>query len=382
VTDLVLTDEQQLLQRTAAEFAAQSLPVSRLRGLRDAGDPIGFSLEAWRSMAELGWPGIPLPEAYGGLGLGYAELAVVLEEAGKVLAPEPFLSTVLLAGNALLLGGSDEQKAQLLPRVAAGDLVLAFAHHEPRARHRPYHVETRAVATGGGGFRLTGVKDIVLDGAAAERLVVSARASGGDDEREGLALFLVDPRASGVAISRQHLVDHRAAALIRLDDVEVAAQAQIGAPGKGADVLDPVLDRAVAGLCAEMLGGMVRAFEMTLAYLKERKQFGVPIGSFQALKHRAARMFIETELARSAVMAATRAIDDGSPEAPLLASVAKARLSEGFVLVAAEAVQMHGGIGMTDEHDVGFYLKRARAAEILLGDAPYHRDRAATLQGY
>ncbi|MEW6268158.1 MAG: acyl-CoA dehydrogenase [Thermodesulfobacteriota bacterium] len=380
MSDLVLTEEQQLLQRSAADFAA-SLPVSRLRALRDSGDPSGFSPESWRAMAQLGWPGIPLPEEYGGLGLGYADLAVVLEELGKVLAPEPFLSTVLLGGNAIVLGGSDAQKRELLPRVAKGDLVLALAHHEPGARHEPHHVDARAVARDGG-FRLTGVKDIVLDGGAAERLVVSARTAGAAGERAGLSLFLVDPRSRGVTIGRQQLVDHRAAALIRLDGVEVPADALIGELGKGADVLDPVLDRAVVGLCAEMLGGMVRAFEMTLAYLKERKQFGVVIGTFQALKHRAARMFIETELARSAVMAAARALDDGSSDAPLLASVAKARLSEGFVLVASEAVQMHGGIGMTDEHDIGFYLKRARAAEILLGDAPYHRDRAAALQGY
>jgi acyl-CoA dehydrogenase len=382
VSDLVLTEEQQLLQSTAADFARQSLPVSRLRALRDAGGPTGFSPELWRQMAGLGWPGILLPEAYGGLGLGYAEAVVVLEELGKVLAPEPFLSTVLLAANALLLGGSEPQKQQLLPRVASGDAVLALAHHEPRARHRLHHVATRAVAGPDGRFRLTGVKDLVLDGGAAERLVVSARSSGDADDSAGINLFLVDPNAPGVTIAHQELVDHRSAAVVKLDGVEVPGEAQIGAAGKGADVLDAAVDRALVGLCADMLGGMVRAFEMTLAYLKDRKQFGVAIGSFQALKHRAARMFIETELGRSAVMAAARALDDGSPDAPLLAAVAKARLSDGFVLVASEAVQMHGGIGMTDEHDVGFYLKHARATEILLGDAPYHRDRFARLQSY
>lgn len=382
MSDLVLTEEQQLLQSTAADFARQSLPVSRLRALRDAGDVAGFSPDLWRAMAGLGWQGILLPEEYGGLGLGYAEAVVVLEELGKVLAPEPFLSTVLLAGNAVLLGGSAAQKQEILPRVASGDAVLALAHHEPRARHRLHHVTTKAVAGAGGGFVLTGVKDLVLDGAAADRLVVSARSSGGADDRDGLSLFLVDPHARGVKITRQQLVDHRNAAIVQLDDVQVPADALLGASGKGADVLAATVDRALVGLCAEMLGGMVRSFEMTLAYLKDRKQFGVVIGTFQALKHRAARMFIEIELGRSAVMAAARALDEGSPEAASLAAVAKARLSEGFVLVASEAVQMHGGIGMTDEHDVGFYLKRARAAEILLGDAAYHRDRYAALQKY
>jgi acyl-CoA dehydrogenase len=380
VSDLVLTEEQQLLQSTAADFARQSLPVSRLRTLRDGND--GFSRELWREMGNLGWPGILLPEEYGGLGLGYADAVVVLEELGKVLAPEPFLSTVLLAGNALLLGGTPAQKQELLPRVASGEAVLALAHHEPRARHRVHHVATRAAAQGDGSFVLTGVKDLVLDGAAAERLVVSARTSGKPDDRDGIALFVVDPHAPGVTVTRQQLVDHRAAAIVKLDGAKIPAEAQLGTLGKGADVLDATFDRALVGLCAEMLGGMVRAAEMTFAYLKERKQFGVVIGTFQALKHRAARMFIEIELGRSVVMAAARALDAGSADASSLAAVAKARLSEGYVLVASEAVQMHGGIGMTDEHDVGFYLKRARAAEILLGDAPYHRDRFAASQAY
>ena len=380
MSDLVLTEEQQLLQSTAADFARQSLPVSRLRALRETGD--GFSRDLWREMGNLGWPGMLLPEEYGGLGLGYADAVVVLEELGKALAPEPFLSTVLLAGNAVLLGGSAAQKQEILPRVASGEAVLAFAHHEPRARHRMHHVATRAAAQSDGSFTISGVKDVVLDGTAAERLVVSARTSGGNDDRDGISLFLVDPHAPGVTVTRQQLVDHRSAALVRLDGVKVPADAQIGTLGKGADVIDATLDRATVGLCAEMLGGMVRAAEMTFAYLKERKQFGVVIGTFQALKHRAARMFIEIELGRSVVMAAARALDEGARDTAMLVSVAKARLSEGYVLVASEAVQMHGGIGMTDEHDVGFYLKRARAAEILLGDAPYHRDRYAKLQDY
>src|SRR5581483_2429039 len=211
---------------------------------------------------------------------------------------------------------------------------------------------------------------------------VSARVAGERDARDGIGLFLIDRQTRGVTVERQQLVDHRSAALVRLDGVEVGADAAVGAPGAAGDVLDRVLDRALVGLSAEMLGGMSRAFETTMAYLRDRKQFGVAIGSFQALKHRAARMFIEVELARSTVMAAARALDEGADDASLLASVAKARLSDGFVQVANEAVQMHGGIGMTDEHDVGFYLKHARAAEILLGDATFHRDRFAALQGF
>ena len=381
MSDLVLTEEQELLRTTAADFVKANLPVGRLRRMRDAGDPLGFSPEAWKRMGELGWPGIVMPEEFGGLGLGYADLAVVLEQVGAVLAPEPFLSTVLLAGNAILLGGDDEQKKAWLPRVAAADVVLAFAHHEPGARHRPMRVRTRAEKSSRG-FRLTGQKDMVFDGDGAEALVVSARVSGGADDRDGLALFLVDRRAPGVAVRAQQLVDHRRSALVSLDGVEVPESAALGKPGEAGPLVEQVLDRAVVGLCAEMLGGMACAFESTVAYLRERKQFGVVIGTFQALKHRAARMLVEVELGRSAVMAAARAIDAGSPDAGLLASVAKARLSEGYVAVANEAVQMHGGIGMTDEYDIGFYLKRARAAEQTLGDAAFHRDRFAALQGF
>jgi len=381
VSDLVLTEEQELLRTTAADFVKASLPVGRLRRMRDAGDPLGFSPEAWRKMGELGWPGIVLPEEYGGLGLGYADLAVVLEQVGGALAPEPFLSTVLLAGNAILLGGDAEQQNAWLPRVAAADVVLAFAHHEPGARHRPFRVRTRAEKSTRG-WRLSGQKDMVFDGDAAEGLVVSARVSGDADDRDGLALFLVDRRAAGLAVKSQQLVDHRRSALVALDGVEVPESAVIGKPGAAGPLVEQVLDRATVGLCAEMLGGMACAFESTVAYLRDRKQFGVPIGSFQALKHRAARMLVEVELGRSAVMAAARAIDAGAADASLLASVAKARLSEGYVAVANEAVQMHGGIGMTDEYDIGFYLKRARAAEQTLGDAAFHRDRFASLQGF
>jgi acyl-CoA dehydrogenase len=382
VSDLVLTEEQELLRHTAEDFVRTHSPISRVRQLRDSDDPIGYSADLWREMSGLGWPGIILPEEHGGLGLGYADLIVVLEELGTALAPEPFLSTVLLGANAILLGGRPEQRRAVLPRVAAGEETLALAHHEPLARHRLHRVKTAVEQARPGSYLLRGEKDLVLDGPSATRLVVSARSAGAADDQGGIDLFLVDPHAAGVSIRRQHLVDSRTAAIVRLDGVAVAETDRIGAPGAGAAILEPVLDRALVGLAAEMLGGMRRAFEMTIAYLKEREQFGVKIGSFQALKHRAARMLVQVELARSAVMAAARAVDDGSPELPRLAALAKAQLSDGFVQVASEAVQMHGGIGMTDEHDIGFFLKRARAAEILLGDATHHRDRYAALEGY
>jgi acyl-CoA dehydrogenase len=381
VSDLAPTEEQELLRQTAADFVRSHSPIARVRQLRDSDDPIGYSTDLWREMSALGWPGIVLPEEHGGLGLGYADLIVVLEELGTALAPEPFLSTVLLGANAVLLGGRPEQRRSILPRVAAGEETLALAHHEPLARHRLHRVAT-TVERAPGSFVLRGEKDVVLDGPSASRLIVSARSAGHADDRDGIDLFLVDPHAPGVSLRRQHLVDSRAAALVRLDGVAIPESDRLGATGGGGEVLASVVDRALVGIAAEMLGGMRRAFEMTVDYLKEREQFGVRIGSFQALKHRASRMFVQVELARSTVMAAARAIDDGAPELSRLAALAKAQLSDGFVQVASEAVQMHGGIGMTDEHDIGFFLKRARAAEILLGDAVHHRDRYAALEGY
>jgi len=222
----------------------------------------------------------------------------------------------------------------------------------------------------------------VLDGAGADAFLVVARSAGEEGDPEGIDLFLVEPGAAGLGVEAQHRVDARNAALLRLEDVSVGAEARVGAAGKGAELLEQVVDRATVGLCAEMLGSMSEAFERTLDYLKARQQFGVPIGSFQALKHRAAEIFIEIELCRSAVMGAARAVDADAPDARQLVSLAKARCSDAFVLVGNESVQMHGGIGMTDEHDIGFYLKRARVAATTFGDAAWHRERWARLGGY
>lgn len=374
---LVLTEEQELLRETAKEFLNEHSPVARARELSD---PVGFSRELWKEMAQLGWTGIVLPEEYDGSELGYAELGVILEECGRRLVPEPFVSTVLLGGNAILLAGSPEQRKSILPGIASGEKLLALAFQE-QGRFDPYAVATKAERTGSG-FCLTGEKLFVLDAHVADHLVVTARTSGGPRERAGLGLFLVDPAASGVSILRTTMVDGRNAARVRLDGVDVEACQLLGDPDAGADVLDRVFDRATVGLAAEMLGGFSEAFERTIEYLKTREQFGVPIGSFQALKHRAAEMFCELELSRSVVMAALRSVDGDETEAPSLVSAAKARCSDAFVHIACEALQMHGGIGMTDEEEIGLFLKRGRAAALTFGDGSYHRDRYARLNQY
>jgi acyl-CoA dehydrogenase len=377
----VLNEEQQLLQESAAAFVRDHSSLRRIRSLRDSRDPDGFSRALWKQMAELGWLGIIFPPEHGGLGLGYKDLGVVLEEFGKGLMPEPWLSTVLLGGAAVWRGGSEEQQQAILPKLIAGDCLLALAYQEAGSRYDAHHVAATAERTGGG-WRLGGEKRFVMDGHVADQLIVSARTSGALGDRDGITLFLVDAGAPGLRVTRQWTLDSRNMALVTLDGVRVDDGAIVGAVGRGGAILADVIDRATAGLCAEMLGSMLVAFHMTLDYLKTRQQFGVPIGSFQALKHRAAEMFIATELSRSAAMAAAMAIDEGSPRAVEIVSVAKARCSDAFVLIANEAIQMHGGIGMTDEHDIGFFLKRARVAEMTFGDGAFHRNRFAELQNY
>ncbi len=377
---LVLTEDQELLAQTARDFVRTNSPLSRLRALRD-GQEMGFSPDMWQEMAQLGWAGILIPEEYGGAGMGLADLAVVLEAVGRNLAPEPFLSTVLLGGQLLADTGSPEQKQAWLSGIATGEKILALAYQEARSRYDLNRVSTQAAAEGDA-WRLSGEKIQVLDGQNADALIVSARTAGEDNDPDGITLFLLAPDTPGVAIIPQTRVDNRAAALVNLDGVKVGAESVVGTVGQGFQTLSHIVDLATVGLCAEMLGGMSQIFDDTLDYLKTREQFGVVIGSFQALKHRAAKVFMEIELCRSVVMAAANAADAGESDLALLVSLAKARCSDAFILATNEGVQMHGGIGMTDEHDAGLYMKRARAAEMTFGDAAWHRDRWARLRGY
>jgi len=305
---------------------------------------------------------------------------------GRGLMPEPFVSTVLLGTTALLLGGNAAQKKEHLPKVAAGERLLTLAYQETGTRFDASKVETTATKSGNG-WTLSGEKIQVLDGHVADAIIVSTRmAPTGPDASHGtgIVLFLIAADTPGITIERQSRIDGRNVALMRLEDVKVDADAVVGDVDGGGALLGRVLDRARIGLCAEMLGSMQAAFEMTNEYLKTRTQFGVPIGSFQALKHRAAKMYIELELARSTVMGAHRALDENRDDNTIakLSSLAKARCSDAFVLIGNECVQMHGGIGVTDEADIGFFFKRARVAEMTFGDAAFHRDRTARIEGY
>jgi len=377
---LTLTTEQQLLRDNAREFIQKTAPVTHLRRLRDQRSPEGFSRDVWRQLAEFGWVSSCIPESYGGLGLGFTELGIVLEECGRTLVPAPFVSSVLLGAGLVLEAGSAAQKEQLLPSIAAGTRLMAAAFEE-RARFAPHHVACTAQRIGQG-YRLTGHKTFVLDGHVADTLVVSARTAGAVHERAGISLFLVDARAPGVRAQPTRLLDSRFAAECSFEAVEVPDSALLGELDHGADALDPVLDRATICVAAEMLGMCTQAYETTLEYLKTRVQFDVPIGSFQALQHRSVDMFSALELAKSVVQGGLGAIDEHRPDVAVLASAAKARLTDLSRQITREAVQMHGGIGMTDEHDIGFYLKRGATTETLFGDSAYHRARFARLSGF
>ncbi|MEM9177121.1 MAG: acyl-CoA dehydrogenase family protein [Myxococcota bacterium] len=378
---LILDEDQQMIAQTALDFVDEHSPVARFRELRDSGAELGYSPDLYKEMAGLGWTGIPFDEEVGGAGMGFAELVLIVEALGRKLAPEPFLGGVTMGGSALALGGNAALKKEWLPKVVDGSKVVTFAHQEKASRYDAYAISTTAEKTPDG-FRLTGEKSQVLDAVGADAVIVPARVSGEAGDREGITLFLVETGTAGVSLTPQTRVDHRNAAIVALDGVEVAATSILGGEGQGAALLDDVLDRAICVLCAEMLGGMSEAFDLTVEYLKTREQFGVKIGSFQGLQHRAAEVFCEIELARSCVMAAARALDAGDPEATKLVSLAKAKCSEAYLLAANEGVQIFAGVGMTDEYDIGFYLKRARAAELTFGDAAHHRNRWAELGSY
>ena len=377
---LVLSSDALMVRDTAMDFFPTKSPVKEFRKLRDSNDPDGFSRQLWQEMADLGWTGFLVSEDHGGSEFGLTGLAQVLEASGRTLAATPLIATALVGASALELAGSSNQKADHLPGLVAGETLFALALEEG-PHHAPNRIATTATGAGSG-FVINGQKVFVLDGHVADILIVAARTAGSRNDRAGITLFLVPADAPGVSRTRNHMVDSRNAASIRFENVAVGADAVLGPIDGGADGLEAILDRARAGLAAEMLGSASEAFDRTLQYLKDRRQFGVAIGSFQALKHRAAQMFCEIEATRSAVLAATTAIDDRANDAAALVSLAKTKASETLRLCGDEGVQMHGGIGMTDEHEIGFFLKRARVAEATFGNAAFHRDRYASLMGY
>jgi acyl-CoA dehydrogenase len=377
---LILNEEQQSLKDIAREFLQNNAPVTHFREIRDTQNELGYDESLWKEMVNLGWSGILIPEEYGGFDFGMVGMGSILEEAGKTLTPSPLFSTGVLGASLLTLGGTDQQKQTYLPQIVNGTLTTALALEESN-RHDPHSIETLAKKSGDN-FIISGTKNFVIDGHSSKLLIVAARTEGEKNDASGITLFLVESDHQDVEITKTSMVDSRNAANIKFNDVAVSSENIIGEENNGASVLEVVLDRAQIAISAEMLGNASQAFDLTLEYLKERKQFGAVIGTFQALQHRAAEMYSELELTKSSVIAACNAVDQNSNDLRRMASLAKFKSGETNHLITNEAIQMHGGVGVTDEYDVGLFMKRARVTEQIFGNSEYHIDRYATLSDY
>lgn len=377
---LVLTEEQGMLRDSASVFLTENSPVSRLRELRDSRDASGFSRGLWKEFADMGFTGILVPEAQGGLGLGHVEAGVVLEEIGRNLTASPFLASSVVAVTALRHAGSEAQQQRWLPALASGKSIATLAIDE-QTKHRPQHILMTA-SPRADGYTLNGRKTFVLEGHVADVLIVAARTSGASTDTVGITLFLVDTKTPGVEIERVVMVDAHNSARVVFKDVVVSLDAVLGPLDGGWAGLQAALNAGRAGAAAELLGVADEAFKRTVSYLKERKQFGQTIGEFQGLQHRAAKLFCDLELGRAAVLRALQSLDEASAMAGASVAIAKARAGSTATLAVQEGVQMHGGMGMTDEFEMGFFMKRARVLQELFGDANFHQNQLALIRQY
>ena len=377
---LILSEEQQFLKDTALSFARDRTPVTHFRSLRDSNNVNCWDSGIWQEMVELGWSGILVPEEFGGSDFGVGGISVIMQELGKTLTPSPLLATAVLGVSVIKMLGSEDHKKIYLPKIVSGEITTAFAIDEGH-HHNPFQIETSATLSDEH-WVLNGQKVFVLDGASANTILIVARTSGKPGESNGLSVFVANKDSAGLEISQISTADCRNYANISMNNLKLSQEACLGAADMAGEIVEKGLDLARIAMAAEMLGNMEEAFEVTVNYLKERKQFGVAIGSFQALQHRAAKMFCEIELTKSAVMAAMHAADESSNDLERLSSLAKFQAGETLHLVSNESIQMHGGIGVTDEYDIGFYLKRARVAEQIFGTSEYHQARYADISGF
>ncbi len=369
-----------MLQDAAAGFLGENAPVTAFRALRDDKAADGFSRDLWAEMAQMGWAGIIVDEGFGGSGFGYVGAGVLAEKMGETLTASPFLSTSVLGATAVQKYGTKAHKETHLPAISSGDSLFALAVDEG-PRHNPDHISFSA-KTSGNGYILSGAKTFVADGHIADKLIIAARTSGEDRDQQGITLFLVDADTPEVSRESTPMVDSRNAANITVDGLEVTGDDVLGEVGQGYEALEGILAAGRAVLGAEMSGSAQRVFSVTTEYLKEREQFGQKIGSFQGLQHRSAHLATEIEMMKSGVLKSLQALDENFETAGITCSLAKAKSGEVAQLATKEAIQMHGGIGVTDEYDVGLYFKRVHVAQQMFGDAGFHIDRYAKAAGY
>ena len=377
---LILNEEQQFLKDTAKNFAEERTPINHFRSLRDNKDNLLWDKNTWKEMVNLGWSGILIPAEYGGSNFGLAGISVILQECGKTLTPSPLFATGVLGAYAISQYGTEEQKKKYLPQIVNGEITTAIAIDES-SHHNPLNINMPAVLKDNS-YILNGKKVFVVDGASADLLIVVARTSGKTGDSTGLTLFLVENNQPSINVVKLDMADSRNYANITFSDITVQKENILGDVEAGGEAIENILDIGRIAISAEMLGNTEAAFESTISYLKERKQFGVLIGTFQALQHRAAEMFCGIELTKSSIMAAMQGADNNSNELQRLASLAKTMAGETLHLVSNEAIQMHGGIGVTDEYDLGFYLKRSRVVEQIFGCSKFHTERYANISGF
>ena len=374
--DFGFSEEQDMLRQSARDFLAENCPTTFVRQMMD--DDKGYAPDLWNKMAELGWLGLAFPEEYGGQGFGFVDLTVILEEMGANLLPSPFLSSVILAGQTILIGGSEAQKKEYLPKIADGSLIATLAMTEPSGRFDAEGISDVKATPTDGGYQISGTKLFITDAHVSDVMVVATRSKDAGDKSFGVSLFLVDSNSPGISTTLLKTMDEtRKQCEVTFDNVSVSADRLIGQLDMGWPVLRKVLNIASAALCAEMVGGAQRVLDISVDYAKERVQFGRPIGSFQAIKHKCSEMMLQVESAKSAAYYAAWAVDEDMPEAPLAVSMAKAYCSDAYRNTAGEGIQVHGGIGFTWEHDMHLYFKRAKFSEFTFGDATYHRELVA-----
>ena len=375
--DFSPTDEQALLRETVERFVEREYPLDVRRQLAESAE--GFSRDIWTRFAEFGWLAAPLPEEYGGVGGGPVEVFILMRAFGHGLVLEPYLSTVVLGGGLLALGGSEDQKASLIPSLAEGALMLALGHVEPQSRYELADIETRAERDGAG-YLLTGRKSVVFHAETADKLIVAARSAGGARDRRGITLFLVDRSAPGMSLRPYPTVDGLRAAELHLDNVQVDDQDVLGVPDDGLPLIECVVDRCIVAACAEAVGAMDALMSATQEHLKTRTQFGVPIGSFQVLQHMVVDMYMAYELSEALTYRAALSVGDEDPRARArAAAAAKVQVGKAGRFIGQHAVQLHGGMGMTDELGVGLYFKRLSMIDTLFGNTDHHLRRFARL---
>jgi acyl-CoA dehydrogenase len=372
---LVINEEQNMLKSSAKELLDLKSPISLMRELRDD-NYNQFDPDLWKEMVEMGWTALTVPEEYNGLNFGYVGLGQVIEEMGKKLTVSPMISTVLVSTTIVGLSKNEVLKSKLFDEIMSGKKLCTLAHEES-SHHNP-NIDLSIISNNNEKFILNGKKRFVIDGTISDYLIVSANS----ESNGSLELVIIDSKSKGITFNNKVHMDSKIYSDISFNNVEFSKDNFLSTENDGKKILNIALDIACVGLAAEMLGNIQQAFDMTIQYLKEREQFGVKIGSFQALQHRSAIMFGEIELCKSIVLKALQAIDSGDENLPELASLAKSKLGLTSKLVTNEAVQMHGGIGVTDDADIGFFLKRVRVSQRIFGDSNYHLDRVAKFNSY